>query len=735
MELPTFLNKLTKQNNTEIQEYFWAFQLWDGEVKSAIWTVEEGHAKIIILGERAIWEETAESLVEAVDQGLSTAVEKLGNLGQEPSKVIFGLPDDWLSGEKILPQKQHLLQVVCDKLGLRPLGFVLTVDALNHHLKDLEGIPPSAVLVSPHPNHVLVALLNLGKVAGVEMVSRSDNLAADVYEGLLRFKETEVLPARILLFDGEDMEDDRQVLMDFSWQQKLPFLHFPKIEILPQDFDIAAVCIAGGSEVAVSLGLVAAKIEERHEQESLTRMPDDQPVESRLGFVQGRDVLEAAMGGQELVEEAVTEEPTPLTEKKEETPQISQTKDVVEKKHFSVLLWLNKVFSKLARPAFPRIPRFGLVAAGTALLMGAAVFGLLWFFLKAEIVVYVSRQTAAKDLEFKVDPGQEVLDEQGFILPGRIIEAEIGGSKESGVTGKKLVGDKAKGEVMILNNTAARKSLPAGTIVSGHTNLKFILDRGVEVASRSGTSVFDFKPGQVTVGVTAADIGAVYNLAAGSLFTVAGLPLDNFAAKNESTITGGTSRQIQAVSEEDQKKLADSLLNDLRSKSKAELLSQVPSGRKLIEETITTKEAQRTFDHQVGDEATTLSLSLKIKASALTFSKDDFASFIEKQLLSSIPAGYEKTPETLQSQFEIRKIERDGSVQLKSHVAMELLPQVDFQKTKSNLVGRPWSNAQEYLRSVPGYLDAEIKTQPFFLSKFPFLPGRGENILLRLQTR
>lgn len=739
MELPEVFTKLTQQGEGE-KEFFWALQIWESGVKSAIWTIEDEKTKVVSVGSFEEWQGTVDDLIVAADKSLGIAVQHFPEKEKEPSKAIFGLPYHWLEEEKIISSWQQMLQTLCEKLELSPLGFVLTIDALNHHLRQTEGVPPSTILVGLQKEQVQVAVLEQGKVQGVEQVRRSENLAADVYEGLLRFEKVEPLPSRMLLYNGEDLEEAKQTLLDFTWEEKLPFLHVPKIEILPIDFDITSVCLAGGSEVAKSLGFKVtgvAQTEEALPEEAETFPAGEASTTEAViphkapdfGFVVGKDIKE-----EEGEEEEQTGEEVVLEEKEDEKettgePAVGELTPVVEEKPEEKKR-LAFSLPRLSWPALP-LPRLSwlVVVIFGLLFLGGGAFAFLWFIPRAEIILYLTPKPLEKEFPLIVDPNQELVDETNIILPGKIIEKEVEGEQTAVTTGKKTVGEKASGEVTIFN-TGPTRLLAAGTVLLGPGGLKFTLDQETMVASGSAVNRVELK-----TKATASAIGAEYNLAGDSQFTITSLDKSLIGAKNEAAFGGGTSRQIQAVSEEDQKSLLKRLGEELTEGAKTKLLSEIPSDRKLIEESMSTKEVTRSFDQKVGDEAEQLTLSLKIEATALTFAEEEFFSLATGQLSGSLPEGYEPQKEAIKSQFKLEKQEKDGSVLFRVVVAANLLPKINFEEITQNIKGKSPSVAQEYLGKLSGVSRAEIEIKPTLPAPIYFLPRRSERLSFEVRSQ
>ena len=298
MEIKNLLNKFKAKE--EAPEQFFALELSDDILKSAVWTVLDGQTKVVKIGSNQIWDGKNETaLIEKVDQSISDASD---NLDPEPSGVVFGLPETWLEKNQIVSSKKALLKKICTDLDLKPLGFVNTDTAVIQYLKIDEGTPPSAIFLKLASAELNLSLVKLGKVLGTELVGRSGDLGPDVEEGLSRYKKIDTLPSRMILYNGQsDFEEDKQQLISYDWEEKLPFIHFPKVEVLPNDASIKAIALAGGSEVAKSLGFdikppvvkggseLQAKADPDEvgtssEPSSKKAQPLDEPTAESLGF-------------------------------------------------------------------------------------------------------------------------------------------------------------------------------------------------------------------------------------------------------------------------------------------------------------------------------------------------------------------------------------------------------------------------------------------------------------------
>lgn len=252
--------KLSSRGEAFGGELFLGLVVSERKVKTAIWSLTAEGGKIASFGSVEQWNgESAEELIVAADASIATAVARLPQVPQKPpSKVLLGLPEHWVEGSAIIRSKLNILQEVCKKLEFKPAGFVVVQEAIAHLLKQEEGGQPGIILVHLEETEIIVSLVAQGKFLGSKVVGRSDSLALDVEEGLLRFDYQEVFPNRILLINGEkSLEEAKQSLIVYPWLdpgegKKLNFLQLPKIEVAEPDFETAAVVEAGSHDMVGS---------------------------------------------------------------------------------------------------------------------------------------------------------------------------------------------------------------------------------------------------------------------------------------------------------------------------------------------------------------------------------------------------------------------------------------------------------------------------------------------------
>lgn len=718
-------NIFKKQDKAEV-EHFWTLVIGRSWVEAGIWRVVDEKTEVVAEGSGSSWEEDEEeTLVQAADSALSAAAGSFEEEVEEPSKVVFGLPPSWVEEGTIRKDKLGLLKKLSKELELSPAGFVILPEAIAHYLKIKEGAPLSAILVGVAEDTIDLNVVQNGKILGTEEIAKSISLGSDVTEGLARFKISQ-FPSRIILYDHRtaDLEDAKQNLLETEWEdEKIKFLHTPRVEILQDDALVSAVSLAGGAEVGQAKSVESLVSAEKEVDEEETEAPEEtSPQEElrevspeELGFLRGEDI-------------AQKEPPAP-------SPQPSQPpKPVLEEKKLprtgiSLSGALTNALKaiKLPRPSFSFSGRRNLVGVVSVALLGIFLMGGLayWYLPRATVTVYVAPKRLERDISFTVNTETDVISNERRVVPGRFASAEISGEKTKSTTGTKTVGERAKGEVTIYR-TGPTITLPTGTILTAPNDLRFTLDSQAQIASGSAA-----RPGEANASITAADIGAQYNLAAETVFSVANFSESDLQAENSAALSGGSSREISAVSEEDRETLEEELASELTNKGLENIKSGLTEGEILIAESVKLRSVEKSFSHKLGDEADTLKLSMSAGAEALVLPKDAINGFLASELREEVPEGFVLRQEQIQSTF---KIEEEGSAtkEVSAHVVANLLPQVNPEDISRNIAGKYPDIAKNYLSSIPGFTRAEIAFSISFPGRLKTLPRLARNIVVEV---
>lgn len=739
---------LPGKEGEEDREYLWALIVEPGWVQAGIWRIEGDSAQVMFAGVPVAWE-LEEDLVNAVDSALSHAISNFPEDLNEPSKTVFGVVSSWVKEGEIKEEYIKKVKKICTELSLKPVGFVVLAEAIAHLVKTEEGSPLSGVVLGVYKENIEISVFTLGNLFGSTKVARSVSLIDDVAEGLSRFAEGENIPSRFIIYDGREAELDeaRQSLHKVNWEDfpDLKLLHAPKVETVNAKRKIDATSLAGASELADVTTIKTTK--EKKEDEEIKVEEKSPEVEEasinpeEFGFTMGKDIAKNIDEQPSEVEE-IEKERQPTQEEVEELENVEPV-DMKPKKTPSPLLGGlkkllsgfrdigNKIKSKLA--FLDKLSRFG-ASGRKPVLFGISFFVLLlvsgfafwWFYPKAVVTVYIAPKLLSEKFSVTLDPSGDSSDLDEKVLVAKVIDTNVSGEKTKSTTGTKTVGEKAKGEVTIYRS-GSEVTLSAGTEFGGPNNLKFSLDNDITLASGSAGT-----PGKTNAKVTADGIGAQYNLASGTTFTVGNYSSSDVEAKNESSFSGGSSSDISAVSEEDQDSLLEELQDELEEQAKGELSNEISSGTILIEDSLDVTVSSKSFSDKVGDEATNLKLEMALEAQMLTVEEDSLMSLAENVLASKVPEGFVLRKEQLEIDFNIKEQE-DDVYEFEVSVKANLLPQVEADMVAEKIAGKYPELVKEFLpREVPGFVRAEITLKPSLPGKLGTLPRVVKNIEVEL---
>lgn len=764
MKFPNAFTSLLGKKEQE-KEYLFSLYVDVDAAAVAAWYVDPvGNPHVVSFAHGVVAEDTWEARVAVIDRLLSAAEDE-AKVERAIKKTVFGLPGVYLTregniAEGIRPQLKKLTSV----LDLTPVGFVPLSQAMAFSFKKEEGVPPSAIFIGCSSLKATVTIFRVGKAIGEEIIDVADPALA-IEAVLKKYQDGDVLPSRMLLYGGntERIEEARAKLLKHPWPTRANFLHFPKIETLPLEDLLTAVSLSGASELAADIGEepqtaqgeVATVVAQPRPAPGASKEPQVQevaPEEIEEEEVEGEEKAEkeseeAAEG--ETLEEATEEDhlsedlanvelvsPESLGFRKEDVlERVAERKSKVEEPQqtgkkplpFTVKLpvlprfsfdSLRSMVGRLPKPSGVHIPIIGIVAIGLLLT------GLYFIFIpRAAVTVLVLPETLDASTTLTVDPVATIADPATKIIPGKSQEKSVSGEKAVTVTGKKKVGDPAKGTVTVYNKVTSARTLSKGAVLTAK-GLSFTLDNDVTIASASET-IGSITFGKGNVGATASDIGPEGNVPANTDFTFKDIASSSLSARNDNAFAGGTSRDVTVVSRADEDNLVKALTDDLVGQAKAQLLQQV-SGERLIDQTVKTQVADKTFTEELDQEAKDLHGKVTISVTGISVHDDDVKAILMPLITAKLSSGYSAASGQSDIAISGIKVQKDGKIAMTAKLTITALPTIDAATLTKKLAGKNVNAAMDILKSTPGVAGAEFR---FVLSPTKSrLPFRGSNI-------
>lgn len=722
MEFMSFLAKLSKllpaQKKHAQEEYYFGLNIKHGLVTGSVWGIDGNKVRIISFKDRKFHEEdesseSPHSLIEGANLALDEA---LADFSPEPEKILFGVPDSWLQDEELKPKYAKVLKQLTRDLDVIPLAYVSITHAICHLLQRQEGVPITSILIEIG-DPLSVSVVKGGKVLGTKEVARSENLPLDIEKALLAFGDIEVLPAKILVFGKGDLTRYREEMVSFNWMGQLPFLHLPKIESLEEDISIKALSFAGASEINPNVHL---------EHQTVPVDPVTQAGHSEAGKLPKTE-------GTAFVEGDINET---LAHKGIATEDDSSIEYAVETYQKPMHQPVHQSSGAIMPHSFPNpakiFRRFGFTLIIPVMIL-AALTGAYLLLPKATVTVFVDPKILEKETQIVADPKVTTMDEANKQIAGKVVETTVDGTGKSQATGKKKIGDPAKGTVVLYNKTASAKTFSQGTVLVGPDNLNFALDTGVTIASQSAVEG-GISFGKGTANATASTIGPEGNLAAGKDLAIKGASADQYSAKVDTAFSGGVSKDVTVVTSDDQKKLLASLTDELKKKASEEIQGKLTGDMKILEETFNEKVIKQSFSKKVGDQASEFSLTLNVNLKGTAYSDADLKTIVGKLVETNVPEGYDLDLNRTETQATVSKVEKDGKIIFTAKFKAKLMPKLDINKIRASIAFKTPAQVEYLLKSNESVIGADIKITPELpgpLARLPFLP---QNINLEISS-
>lgn len=726
------LKKLFFANQKEKSlKVYLAVEIHEFLIKSAVWKINsEQQPEIISFGSFEMWD-SQESLINGIDASLTNAVK---DLSSQPNEIILGLPEHWLEKNKIHPSKTNLIKQILKELSLKPLGMVTVTQAIIHHLKITDGVPPNTILLEIYPTKVTVTVVKSGEIKASEEAGRSGDISKDVEEALARLNMDQ-LPSQFLLTNGSNLENEQQQLISHSWEEKLSFLHLPKVEVLPIDFSIEAIALSGGLEMIKILN-INIKSKDLKKINSVSSPP---PLTISSG-------LEDIGFGIEETEPSPTSPPTSKTPLIDETNHseevLSAPKNSENKKNSTspptsktppflsrLLELLNLFFSYIknlfvSKSLFKHWFIYPLLIF--ILFLTTTIFYL--FFGKAQIVLTLPSQKIEETREIILST---ISQPDTILVELKNISSQI--NQTIATTGEATVGDKANGKVTIYNRTVEPIILASGiNIISDSDNLIYTLDTEVTIASKSSDlSEGEEKFGKaIGVAVTADRIGVDYNISQNTNFTVGKYSKTILYAIGENDFGGGSSKTVKAVSQEDKETLLSLAIEEVEQSIDSQIKQQNTDFLSIMLGEV--QFDQQNFSKEIGEEADELSLDLSANFQVLICSKSEIISYLNQKIKKEHSDSRVLAPSKTNFEFTFPEYISENSYTSQLKTTGVLIPEIETDFLIEQIVAMSVDKAQEKLKQSTNFESATIFVKPKipFLSKI--LPARKNNIALEI---
>lgn len=688
MKLPKFFSRKPTDKR------YLLLMVSDHSVRSGLVIINQGAISVTSQSETRGYNDKETFIMQA-----DAALQDLSNESDNVDEVIFALEATWVNEAGIIDVKKPLLKEVTTKLSLKAVGFVVIPEALiqAHSSPDND----SFILAEVGVEKVSVYLINHENIEKAEVISRSQRNFQDIMDGITRltqhtsaasFKPNKLVLATFELDESEltTMQQDAQAI---SWDSIPLFVTPPAIEIVSATQVTAIVGSKGGEAVARAHGMILAQ----NGEEAI----DTSDAPRSFGVPITKDHVPAPAADELELE---TQEELSSLEQKKKRKLIAIITASIVAGIFVVLLIIYFIIRTTAEAVFVITPRLLPVS---------------------------------KEVEITVDSGISASDPEALILAGNTQTTTVETSETISTTGRKIVGDEAKGQITIFNKTTSEKTFEEGTIVKAN-NLIFELDEEVTVPAaeeqienaQAGTTY-----GKANITVTAQEIGAEGNLAKDTKMSVSDFSTSTYEAVVTEGFKDGSSREVRIISEEDKNKVLIAVRAKLLEAGQKKLEEDVSEGLFILPtQTIEITSAQYSAD--VEDEADEVTVQAKADVTAVAYNAADIKPIAQKVLESDIPSGYalvDEDPQVLSAPGEAPTA--SGSAQqLVINITAQAKPTFNEAEIEAKVSGKSPTEALQILEKESTIQKIELQFRPVLASRMGVLiPKDPDKISILVQ--
>lgn len=386
----------------------------------------------------------------------------------------------------------------------------------------------------------------------------------------------------------------------------------------------------------------------------------------------------------------------------------------------------KRLAKKSRKEGIVLLPSFGVKSFLIFCLVSFIIAGIIFFFVlpKATISVVPKTEPYSGDLEVLASKEVKKADYDNRIIPGEVKNIEIKSQKKKfEATGEKDAGEKAKGEITVFNNYSSESQILVA--------LTRFQSQGKKFYSLSETTVPGAKieggktiAGQAKVLVEAEKSGEDYNIGS-SNFIIPGLPeikQKNIFGKSEISFSGGTSKKIKIVSEDNLNKAKESLLEEVFKKGLEDLKSQFPKDKIFIESIAQKEIIEVNTNGEINKEMDNFEMELKGNIWVMQLNKDDLKNVVFSNLNKNIPKEKFFIDQDIQEGISYENQNFDfgnGKLSFKMHIIKLVAWKLDDEMIKKSIKGKTSDEAKKYILETANVEELSISFWPFWVKKTP----------------
>lgn len=344
---------------------------------------------------------------------------------------------------------------------------------------------------------------------------------------------------------------------------------------------------------------------------------------------------------------------------------------------------------------------------------------------RATITITTDTMTAPVNTQITARIGAETVDVENKIIPAKRVQVEKTDTVTVPATGQKNIGERATGIVTLTNciNDGEKKVIPAGTQFSSG-NLSFLTTEAITLNAAyfadGQCRSEDLPPSFGTYGdvsVAAAQPGPEYNIASTGLnSSISGIRAFG------SDMTGGSSRIVTVISQDDVKKAEDQLRGSSKNQALTELREQLRTqGVEPLDQTLGEGEPRVDVEPAVDTEASEVKVTMVITYNLTGIADSDVVQILENEIKKSMG----DTPKNIRDngldaiEYEYIDSPNEADKRLTMETVATIGPELDEQALREQSAGKKRGEIEKEIESIEGVRSVSVEYSPVWITTTP----------------
>ena len=357
------------------------------------------------------------------------------------------------------------------------------------------------------------------------------------------------------------------------------------------------------------------------------------------------------------------------------------------------------------------------------------------FLPKADASIVLKTESIKAEPVITIDKNIVAVDTKAGAVPGVLVFSEDELTKEFTATGTKNAGTKATGQVVFYNydyNDTNPKTIAAGTtLIASGKNFVTSASATIPVASATivGGAIKVTPSVSAKVSITASDAGEEYNLAP-SRFDISGYSTAQkqlVYAQSDAALSGGTTKKVTVVSDEDLKKAQEETQAELDQKIISAISEKATKDNKIIiNQEVKISNNSTESSKKSGEEATTFTFKISAKGETLAYSESQLREAIVAKVNADLPTDQMLVnPDKTELAFDVKESKPDeGKYILTVHFDGKKGKKYDASLIRKQITNQKYGTALATISNLSDVEKATLTIWPKFVPRTPLINSR-----------